>query len=205
MNKRIETNPYGICSWKPISECKDCPITGQLKCRFNFSDLLGFIGLVSFPLIPAFVGMILVGNSWFLIGWFGLSIIFFGFWEIRILCRHCPYYAEKGFILHCIANYGCPKIWKYRPEPINVSEKIQLLIGFFGISSYPLPFLLFSGQFSLFLLTITGLIIFFWGLQNFICSKCVNFSCVLNRVSAVVVDEYLKRNPILKKHGKEKS
>ena len=150
----METNPCEICTWKPISECEDCPLAGLLKCRFNSGDLLRFMGLVSFPLLSALVGMFLGGSGWYILGWLLLAIVFFGFWEIRILCSHCPYYAEKSFVLHCIANYGCPKFWKYHPEPISTSERIQLVIGFAAISGYPLPFLILGGQYFLFVLTV---------------------------------------------------
>jgi len=204
MAKQGQTrNPYNLCSWRPVSECKNCTIAGRLKCRYNSGDLLHFIGLFLFFLFPALIGMILSGCGWYLLGWVGLAIIFFGFWEIRILCSHCPYYAEKGVTLHCIANYGCPKFWKYHPEPISNSEKIQLVIGFTLICGYPFPFLILGEQFSLFLLTAWGLIMFFWILQKYTCSKCVNFSCLLNRVSKEVVDEYLKRNPVMRKAWEE--
>lgn len=39
--------------------------------------------------------------------------------------------------------------------------------------------------------------------QKYTCSKCINFSCLLNRVPKEVVDEYLKRNPIMRKAWKE--
>ena len=196
-------NPYNICTWRPIFECKDCTIAGRLKCRYSSGELLHFIGLFVYFLLPALIGMILGGYLWYILGWVGLAVIFFGFWEIRILCSHCPYYAERGVTLHCIANYGCPKLWKYHPEPISKSEKIQLLIGFIVIFGYPLPFLVISEQIVLFLLTAWGLLMFFWTLQKYTCSKCVNFSCLLNRVPKEVVDEYLKLNPVMRKAWEE--
>jgi len=191
-------NPYNICSWRPISECNDCSIAGSLKCRYNSGDLLHFLGTFISFMFPAVIGMVLSGFGWYLLGWVGLAVIFFGFWEIRILCSHCPYYAEKGFTLHCIANYGCPKFWKYRPEPINTSEKIQLLLGFALLGGYPFPFLILGEQFIFLLLTAWALMMFFWTLRKYTCSKCVNFSCLLNRVPKEVVDEYLKRNPLMR-------
>ena len=196
-------NPYHLCSWQPISECKNCSIAGRLKCRYSSGDLLHFLGLFLSFLLPALIGMILSGYGWYLLGWVGLAIIFFGFWEIRILCSHCPYYAEKGATLHCIANYGCPKFWKYHPEPISNSEKIQLVIGFIIICGYPFPFLILGEQFILALLAGWTVIMFFWILRKYTCSKCVNFSCFLNTVPKEVVDEYLKRNPVMRKAWEE--
>jgi len=201
--QRQTNNPYNLCSWRPVSECKDCTILGRLKCRYSTGDMFHFLGLFFSFMFPALIGMILGGYGWYLLGWAALAIIFFGFWEIRILCSHCPYYAEKGVILHCAHNYGCPKFWKYHPEPISNSEKIQLLIGFIILGGYPFPLLVLGEQFVLLLLTAWGLIIFFWTLQKYSCSKCVNFSCLLNRVPKQIVDEYLKRNPVMRKAWEE--
>ena len=49
--------------------------------------------------------------------------------EIRVLCSHCPYYAEEGRILHCLANHGTIKLWKYHPEPMRFWEKLGFLGG----------------------------------------------------------------------------
>jgi hypothetical protein len=191
-------NPHDICTWRPVSECVDCSIAGRLKCRYDRGDLLHFMGLFLCFLSPALIGVILGGYGWCLFGWLALAVVFFGFWEIRILCSHCPYYAERGSTLHCIANYGCPKFWRYRPEPISRSEKIQLVVGFAMMAGYPFPFLILGGQFILASLAVWGLTVFFWTLRKYTCSRCVNFSCLLNGVPSELVDEYLRRNPVMR-------
>ncbi len=190
---------YDICTWKGTSECVGCTINGRLICHFKKRYLLYFIGLFSLFAIPAIIGTILAGYSWYLLGWFAFWIIFFEFWEIRILCSHCPYYAEKSRTIHCIANYGSFKAWKYHPEPINRSEKIQLIIGFIVFGGYPLIFLILGGQYFFLLLSLIGLIVFFSVLVARRCPKCVNFSCPLNRVPKKIVDAFLKRNPVMRK------
>lgn len=192
-------NPYNICIWRPADECKDCPIIGRLKCRFNSKDLFCFIGLSSLFFLPSFFGIIRGGYGWYILGWVVFMLFFFEVWEIRILCSHCPYYAEKGRTLHCIANFGCLKIWKYNPEPMNTSEKVQLMIGVTILFGYPFPFLILGKQFILALLAGLGAFIFFWALRKYTCPRCVNFSCPLNRVSKDIADEFLKRNPIIEK------
>jgi hypothetical protein len=154
-------------------------------------------------MIPAFIGMIQGGYGWYLLGWGGFWVFFFVFWEIRILCSHCPYYAEEGLILHCIANYGTLKVWKYHPEPMSKSEKVQLIIGFAIFVGYPFPFLLLGGQFIMAFLAAWGALIFFWTLKKDVCSVCVNFSCPLNSVPGEIVYEYLKRNPVMGKSWEE--
>ncbi len=128
-----------------------------------------------------------------------MAIVFFGFWEIRILCSHCPYYAEKGATLRCPANYGCPKFWKYRPGPMSSAERIQLVIGFVLMSGYPFIFLYLGAQLVYLVAAGIGLAVFFSALLVFKCSRCVNFSCPFNRVSRDKVQAFLNRNPVMKK------
>ena len=196
-------NPHNICSWRPASECMECPLAGGLKCRFNWGDLFHFVGLFFLFAFPSLIGMILSGYSWVILGWIGFWIFFFEIWEIRILCSHCPYYAEKGWTLCCIANYGSLKLWRYRPEPMNRLEKIQLIVGFIILGGYPFPFLILGRQFIFAFLAFWALVMFFWTLRKYTCSACVNFSCVLNTVPRKVVNEYLNRNPVMKKAWKE--
>jgi hypothetical protein len=125
-------------------------------------------------------------------------LIFFEVWEIRILCRHCPYYAERGRTLHCIANYGSLKAWPYRPAPMNRSEKAQLWVGFAILGGYPFPFLVLGGQVLWAIVALWGLVMFFWALREYTCSQCVNFSCPLNSVPREIVDAYLARNPVMR-------
>jgi hypothetical protein len=196
-------NPYDICTWRPASACHDCTIGSRLKCRFDRGDLLHFLGMFLWFALPAVLGTILGGYGRYLWGWAGFAVIFFGLWEIRILCSHCPYYAEKGSTLHCIANYGCPKVWEYHPEPISTWEKVQLVVGFVLLGGYPFPFLILAGQWAMAVLAAWGLLMFCWTLQKYTCPQCVNFSCLLNRAPKDVVDAYLRRNPVMRQAWEE--
>jgi len=192
-------NSQKICIWKDSSECKDCPINGEIICHFHYKYLISFLGFFFVFVVTAFIGVILAGYGWYLLGWIGFWLFFFEVWEIRILCSHCPYYVEEGRTLHCIANYSSLKFWRYRPEPMNLSEKIQLLIGFIILVGYPLIFLMLGGQFILLLISVIEIFIFFSFLILKRCRRCVNFSCPFNRVKKEVVDCFLKKNLIMRK------
>ncbi len=196
---KTTNNPSDMCTWRPSSECADCSLAGRLKCRFDRGYLFHFIAMFAGFAIPAVVGMILGGYGWYLLGWAMFCLFFFELWEIRILCSHCPYYAEKGRTLHCIANYGSFKAWKYHPEPISRGETTQLIIGFIILCGYPFPFLLLAGQLAWSFVAAWGLVLFFWTLRKYTCSQCINFSCLMNTVPPDVVDRYLERNPVMKK------
>jgi hypothetical protein len=193
-----------ICTWKDPSECKECPINGKLICHFQKKYLFSFIGFFFVFAITAFIGVIVSGYGWYLLGWIGFWLFFFEVWEIRILCTHCPYYAEEGRSLHCIANYSSLKLWKYRPGPMSMSEKVQLLMGFAILIGYPLIFMIISSQFIFLLVSIVEIFMFFMFLMIRRCGKCINFSCPLNRVRKEVIDCFLKRNSIMRKAWEEK-
>ena len=108
-------------------ECDGCEIQGKLLCVHKPADLIDFFVLFMGWAIPFFSGMI-IGKFWTgILVWFVLAILFFGYIEALLLCRHCPHYAEKGFWLRCHANWGLPKIPKMNPRPMNSFEKVGYL------------------------------------------------------------------------------
>jgi hypothetical protein len=193
---------------KPISTCQaescdDCVVKNSIHCHFTLKDLIHFL-LISLP--PFLLGGVGIYNrsGWLLAPWILFVIAFFGFIEIRVMCSHCPHYAEPESALKCWANYGAPKLWKYRPGPMSVMEKMIFFSGFAMVWGYPLIFLVVGGQWLLFVaygLTTAG---FFMTLVNFLCGQCMNFACPLNKVGAQGRIEFFKQNPVVAKAwGKE--
>jgi hypothetical protein len=189
-------NPIQICTCQDPIECGDCPIENRLNCRFNWSDLTYFAAIFATPAAAAIAGMILGGFGWYLLGWAGFAIFFFFVWEARVLCSHCPYWAGEGRVLHCLANHGVIKLWRYHPEPMSRSEQIQFLVGAGILVLFPIPFLILGGQYLL--------ISFWFSLKKHVCTRCVNFSCPLNGVPKPIVDAYLERNPVMRRAWQEK-
>ena len=58
--------------------------------------------------------------------------------------------------------------------------------------------MILGGQYVFIILTSIGLIIFLGILIKRRCARCINFSCVFNHVPKEVVDDFLKKNPIMK-------
>jgi len=199
-------NSSGICTWQDLSRCADCPIDGTLNCRFNWSDLLYFLAGFLPPAIAIIAGMMRGGfgpQALALVGWVGFMLFFFFVWEARVLCSHCPYWAEGGRVLHCLANYGVIKMWRYHPEPMSTSEKAQFLVGAAIIVLYPFPFLIIGEQYTLALIALAGIVSFGFSLKKHVCTRCVNFSCPANGVPKDIVDAYLRRNPVMRRAWEE--
>lgn len=148
--------PLATCS---SETCANCPFIGRLQCHFGFHGLLRFFGLAFPPFILGGIGIAQV-NPWLLAPWIAWSIIYFGFLEIRVMCSHCPHYAEpESKSLQCWANYGSPKLWKYRPGPMSRNEKWLFFAGLILIAGYPLIFLVVGNQWLLlavFMVTLAG-------------------------------------------------
>ncbi len=187
--------PIATC----ISEtCDNCTVSNALHCHFTLKDLIHFL-LIVFPSFLLGGAGICHVNGWMLIPWLILIIGYFGFIEIRVMCSHCPHYAEEGSSLKCWANYGSPKIWKYRPGPLTFLEKLIFFAGFILVWGYPLIFLIADFQFFLlvvYLLTTAG---FFMTLRMFLCSQCMNFACPLNTVKSEIRRDFFERNPDIAK------
>ncbi len=64
--------------------------------------------------------------------------------------------------------------------------------------------MLLGSQYAMAVVAILGGVIFFGTLRKTTCSRCVNFSCPLNLVPNDVVDEFLGRNPVMRKAWEEK-
>ena len=183
--------PIATCE---ATDCTGCSIADSVHCHFCPADLVRFL-LIS---IPAFLvggaAVLSVGLAPLFI-WVSIIVGFFGFAEIRVMCSHCPHYAEDGTTLGCWANHGSPKLWKYRPGPMSTTEYVVFFGGFVIVWGYPLAFFLVGGLWFLLglylLLTIGSFVV----LKIVFCSKCINFACPLNGVPDEARILFFERNP----------
>ena len=183
--------PIATC----VSEsCDNCSVRDTLHCHFTLKDLTHFL-LIALPAFLLGGAGIYYMDARMLVPWLVIIIGYFGFVEIRVMCSHCPHYAEEGSSLKCWANYGSPKLWKYRPGPMTSREKFIFLAGFVLVWGYPLVFLVSGLQWFLLLVYLFTTAGFFKTLNSFLCTHCINFACPLNRVGDEVRRDFFKLNP----------
>jgi hypothetical protein len=164
-------------------------------CRYEPRDLVRFLmNMLPFFFITI-AGTIRAGYGWYLLVWLAYALFFFFVWEARVLCSHCPYWAEPDRTLHCHANHGVIKIWPYRPGPMSRSEQIQFAIGALLFLGIPLVFLLLGREFLLAAIAVVAAVSAAYMLRSTACGRCVAFSCPMNTVPKEIVDGYLARNP----------
>lgn len=182
-----------------LKSCNNCSISDKTNCRFEIGQLFSFY-LIS---LPAFfiggAGISLYSDTALYI-WLAILVLFFMVIEIRVLCAHCPHYERSKFFLSCWANTGAPKLWKYRPGPMNRIEKTILLAGFVLVWGYPALFIALQGKWLIWggyaLLTA----MFFVVLRQKNCAACINFSCPLNRVDEDTKQIFFHNNPQISSH-----
>ena len=184
--------PLSTCTEK---SCENCDVKTNVTCHFNARHLLAFL----LTALPAFV---LGGIGTFLYAWWAFVIFFvsmplyFGFLEIRVMCSHCPHYAEpETRTLTCWANYGSPKIWRYRPGPMSFWEKAVFIAGMLVVFFIPALFMILGGRFILMFVYLAYVIFGFIMLFTFLCTRCMNFACPFNRVKKDVRKKFFFHNP----------
>jgi hypothetical protein len=185
--------PLTTCS---AQSCDGCPVGKDVHCHFHGNDLAAFL-LVFLP--SFFVGGVAMVkiSPWWLVPWIAIIIGYFGLVEIRVMCSHCPHYAEPGKNLQCWANYGSPRLWKYHPGPMSTVEKIIFEAGLILIFGYPLIFLVIGMQWLLLAVYALTSASFYATLKHSYCSQCMNFACPLNHVSMEVREAFFARNPVV--------
>ena len=189
----VPTVPIATCD---ASDCTECPVADSIQCHFRPAELAHFL-LISMPAFLVGGAGVLEAGLTPLVIWIAVIVGFFGFVEIRVMCSHCPHYAEEGATLKCWANHGSPKLWKYRPGPMSTAEMVVFFGGFVVVWGYPLSFFVVGGLWlllGLYALLTAG---FFMTLKMFLCSQCMNFACPLNGVPDSVRVKFFQRNPIV--------
>ena len=217
-------SPYNICTWLDKSNCarNNCSLEGRLACRWNPAEYNYLMGIIQPPvvliMVYAFIMLGIITGNWWSMAIFVWFIIMWPLGlEPLVLCRHCPFYADCGKTITCWALRWMPKWWKYDPHPLNRFEKFIILYTFFiipcliwpiGWMGYGVYFIAANYQaYGLaallgmigtgFALVVTG-IQFILAIRGNYCTRCVNFSCPMNRVPKDIVDSYLELNPIMK-------
>ena len=162
--------------------CEGCSIEGKLLCIHTPADLADFLFPAMGVFIPFFAGMI-IGKFWVgLAVWIGLAVLFFGYIEALVLCRHCPHYAEEGFLLKCHANAGLPKIPRFDPRPLSRWEQAVWIAYVAVLFLYYIPFFIISEQWLLLVLTFWASLTAAWTVWRTQCNRCYNLSCPVNHV-----------------------
>ena len=194
---RRQQAPQDLCTHHPTEACAGCDLSANLMCRFEPGDMASFLlGFLPFG-IAVVGGMIRGGYGWWLLGWLVIWLLFFFVVEGRVLCSHCPFWAEDSLVLHCHANYGVIKLWKFRPEPMSRGEKVAFGAGAAVFGLYPIVFMILGGQWLLLAIALAAIASAGLNLTRNVCVRCVNFSCPANAVPKRLVDAYLRRNPVM--------
>ena len=188
--------------------------------RYNWNDMRWFAAIGFTPFLIAFAGMVTSGISYFgwsfdigsFLGhspfvltegmlmfplYLIVSMLFFaGGIEWYVLCRHCPCYEHSGKDhgnenrFYCLANWGSPKLFKYKPGHISRAGQATFLgfVSFFLL--FPILYFLDRWEFVLFQLVVA--FFFMVTLRHWGCSQCPNFGCILNCVPEEKKEQFLK-------------
>ena len=185
---------------KPIETCQEhlcdkCNVKQEIHCHFNSNQAKKFLLSVIPAMLVGLIGIYLFSPLLVLI-WLIICFLYFGFIEIRVMCSHCPHYAEtETKTLKCWANYGSPKLWKYRPGPMSITEKIVFILGGLLIAIYPLFLIILSQNYPILIVYLILTVVCFYYMRTYMCNHCINFACPANRVDKKIRDNFFDHNP----------
>lgn len=162
----------------------------RMSDRFRFITWISFLFLFSIFFLPAFFGLAASGEYRLRTFWVIFSAAFFGLALPAILCRHCPHYADRGRFIVCPSTVGPPKLLRSTSAPVSGLEKVIFAAGFALILGFPVLVMILRGRYLFALLTSLGAVAFLFFEMRFSCSRCLNFSCLLNRVPAEAKAEW---------------
>ncbi|MCF7832134.1 MAG: hypothetical protein K9N05_00985 [Candidatus Marinimicrobia bacterium] len=188
---------------QPLHTCKEekcdgCPVSEKLVCHFNGKQLTWFL-LLAFPIFGLGGYGIFTFNVWIFAAWIAMILLYFLLIEIRVMCSHCSHYAEPELTsLKCWANYGAPKLWKYRPGPMSFMEKFIFFAGLIIIFSAPAAAFGLQERFWFMGIYIFAVILGFAFLHIFLCKHCMNFACPMNAVKKKDREDFFDKNPGVK-------
>jgi hypothetical protein len=194
MNKAFldPKRPLPTCS---AGDCEGCAARSAIVCHFGAKHLLKFFAIALPPIILGGIGIAQL-SPWLLAPFVAFALAFFGFIEIRALCSHCPHYAETGTkALRCWANYGSPKVWKYRPGPMTPGDRAVFFGGCAFFILYPAAMMIIGSNWILLgayaaLAALLGMV-----MPATMCNRCINLACPLNRVNGKARDQFIALNP----------
>jgi hypothetical protein len=195
--KRLFLDPQKPLVTCSSADCQDCPLQGRLECHFRGLFLARFL-LIALP--PFLLGGIGIAHldGWLLAPWIAIILAYFGLVEIRVMCSHCPHYAEPDTkSLQCWANYGSPKLWRYHPGPMSTGERMAFFAGLALIAGYPLASFIMGRQWLLLALFVLIVLLMAALMSRWMCSRCMNFACPFNRVDGQTRQAFLSLNPVI--------
>ncbi|MCP4689625.1 MAG: hypothetical protein GY859_16345 [Desulfobacterales bacterium] len=155
-----------------MTECET-----KLKTRHNFKDFLYWTTCLLVPIITACVAILnwqsVIGIVSYILICIACVLVLY-----RFFCTHCPHYTREDKRLKCMFFWGVPKIFKPNPGPMNIFEKLAVLLAVLLIVFFPFYWL--SRQVGLFVIYILSIIVLGATIRRNECPRCIHRNCMLN-------------------------
>lgn len=211
------------CTIKKDKSCGDCSFHAAKSCERGNSRRMKIIliSLAAF-LLASFGG--LAAASWCTGAWWALPLhllfwcLYYGVIELALHCPRCPYWNDRDTTISCLLHAGIPKphggffekLLRYNPRPYTRLEQAVLQICNYYGALFPLAMLgraliqvrssgaVLAGMGAVAAIYILSAVWFLYYVYSRCCTKCLHFSCPVNRQPDERIREYLDKNPELK-------
>ncbi|MGB5985635.1 MAG: hypothetical protein WBG37_10050 [Desulfobacterales bacterium] len=166
------------------TESEEC----RLKAEYSFKDWIYWNLMLALPLMVALIGIgkqTIGGLIFYLI----LVLLGLGLF-LRFFCPHCPHYTRKQSSFSCLFFWKVPKLFADRQGPLDLKEKVLVILAAALILVVPLFWLIETP--SLLVIYLLALAVFVSTHLRNECSRCLFVDCPMNRVPEALHDEALQ-------------
>jgi len=164
----------------------------DLKSKHRLVDCIYWAMMALIPFIIACVSIAKSSFLWlgfYLVTFVILQILMFGF-----LCTHCPNYCEDSKRLRCLSLWKVKKIFKPRPGPWSLTDKMVPLVLMTTICALPI-YWIFQDKLLLTIYILSG-INFIVTLKKYECPRCIYFHCPNNSVPEEIRKHFQNKETI---------
>ena len=150
----------------------------HLKREYRLRDWIYWQLLLALPIVTALIGIgkQTIGGLVFYLILFagGVGLI------MRSFCTHCPHYTRGQSTFSCLFFWRVPKIFPDRQGPLNIIDKLLLVMAAILIFGVPIFWLVES--FALLVIYILAVAVFVATHIRTECSRCLFVDCPLNQL-----------------------
>jgi hypothetical protein len=154
-----------------------CDKEPVLKKQHTYIDFMYFKLLTAVPLVAVLVGFWRTEPTMIIpyFIWIGMHMTV----VYRLLCTHCPHYGATNGKTRCQYIWSIPPVFKKRPHPQTIFEKIA--INMLLLISILFPVFWLYRNLELLIIYFLSIVVLLTTMMRYECTRCIHADCSHNQ------------------------